>query len=240
MILFCLILSYFCFYNTFICQNQDNTLKSFIAQHSFWGFWQVICHTQKRRHLFYILFKDHVNNNSAVLHSGVSRGSIMAIKLPMKRRKEVREQQESSSEGCEITKRKLQCPCHGTRPCCHHSQEHPPSPGLASRRFLFNLLHDSHVKCANLQGAIFSSGKLSTNLCFSPGRALSRSDKSFLRETDWNNGGDYTLNGFLLCCSARSSTASEEQRERERKRFISWTQRTKQGIHRVNESERDT
>lgn len=67
-------------------------------------------------------------------------------------------------------------------------------------------------------GCNFSSGELSTNLCFSLGRALSRSDKSFLRETDWNNGGDYTLNGFLLRCSARLSTASEEQRKREREK----------------------
>lgn len=80
-------------------------------------------------------------------------------------------------------------------------------------------------QCAVLQGAVFSGGKLSTNLCFSPGRALSKSYKSFFfifrvrekeRETDWNNGRDYTLNGFLLRCSARLSTASKEkQRERE-------------------------
>lgn len=67
-------------------------------------------------------------------------------------------------------------------------------------------------------GCNFSSSKLSTNLCFSPGRALSRSDKSFLRETDWNNGGDCALNGFLLRCSTRLSTASEEQRERGREK----------------------
>lgn len=78
-----------------------------------------------------------------------------------------------------------------------------------------NLLHVPHVKRADLQGTILVAANHQQIFVSPPGRALRRSDKSFLRETDWNNGGDFTLNGFLLRCSARLSTASEEQKERE-------------------------
>lgn len=90
-------------------------------------------------------------------------------------------------------------------------------------------------------GRKFSSNKLSTNLCFSPVRPLSRSDKSILIETDWNNGGDYTLNGFLLCCSARlSATLLQKSRENETEKGISNHGTESEARDRVNESKRDT
>lgn len=65
-----------------------------------------------------------------------------------------------------MTKRKLQRPRQRTHPAVithRHILHH-----LASRLVLFNLLHVLHVSRAIPRGAIFSSGKLSTNLCLSP------------------------------------------------------------------------
>lgn len=70
----------------------------------------------------------------------------------------------------------------------------------------------------NLQGAILAAANYQQIFVSPLAERLVEAIKGFLRETDWNNGGDCTLNGFLLRCSARLSTASEEQRERERKR----------------------
>lgn len=126
-----------------------------------------------------------------------------------KEKKEVEEQQKSLSKGPGITKRKLQNLCHSACPCCHYWQKHRPSFKLSSCPFLIYCMFHMLTVCTS--GEKFLAASKPTNLYCSPGQVLSRNNKSFLREADWNNGGDCS---FLLRCSARLSTASEEERER--------------------------
>lgn len=94
-----------------------------------------------------------------------------------------------------------------------------------------NLLHISRVKRANLQGAILVTANYQQIFVSPLAERLSRSDKSIFRETDWNNGGDCTLNGFLLRCCERLSAASKSREGEREKCFISWAQRAKNTRH---------
>lgn len=103
---------------------------------------------------------------------------------------------------------------------------------------LFNLLHVSHINCTYLQGLGFSSIKLSTDLWFSPDSVLRRNDKSFQRETDWNNGGEGALNGLLsqrksgwgwcfisLAQGAKAMRKSAWKQERHSEQTVYWVRR---------------
>lgn len=68
-----------------------------------------------------------------------------------------------------------------------------------------------------------------------------------MSETRWNNGGDCTLTCFLLHCCTELNSSTERQSERKQRKkenkavHIMGREREREyGIHRVNESERET